>query len=314
MTDTPKTQKLISIQFSFNTILYLVGLISMVQLVAHYFSSPVNIVYIALPIFYMYIKQSKQTQVSVKEFLFHVLGSVVIIVEQFFLEDMAFCLFEIAYVLIYTSFIFSIIKKSDYAKTGDIRFNFLTVYTFFLGLNALIKLVYVFTEIYRFKLYFKESFILIGISFFALVLCFITLYLENALSRLSLQIESEESIASALNARNLISTNCILIDTYFEYSTDYLLPSFSLEQLAQHLEKDRNEVSEILNKEMNTSFYQLVAKYRIEHAKQLLVDNCQMTIEAIVEECGFNSKSSFNKYFRLYEGCTPSVYRSLAVA
>jgi len=97
---------------------------------------------------------------------------------------------------------------------------------------------------------------------------------------------------------------------FFETSDEFLANSFSLEDLADAVGLSKQEVSTVINHQLNSSFYHMVAQYRILHAKELLQERNNLTIEAIVEECGFSSKSTFNKYFKLFVGKTPSVYRS----
>ncbi|PWL27038.1 MAG: hypothetical protein DCO96_11910 [Fluviicola sp. XM-24bin1] len=48
---------------------------------------------------------------------------------------------------------------------------------------------------------------------------------------------------------------------------------------------------------------------RLEHFKIKLRENTHINLFALAEECGFSSKSSFNRYFKMQEGITPSEYR-----
>ena len=54
-----------------------------------------------------------------------------------------------------------------------------------------------------------------------------------------------------------------------------------------------------------------VNKFRIDRAKQLLVDQefDNYKIEAIGYECGFNNKVTFYKAFSKFEGITPAMYK-----
>ena len=61
---------------------------------------------------------------------------------------------------------------------------------------------------------------------------------------------------------------------------------------------------------MGKSFYVLVSEYRINYAKEILKEDNNITIESLAYECGFNSKSTFNKYFKEQTGYSPSEYRS----
>jgi AraC-like DNA-binding protein len=58
------------------------------------------------------------------------------------------------------------------------------------------------------------------------------------------------------------------------------------------------------------NFYDFVNRYRLEEFKKLASDpkNRQFTMLALAFDCGFNSKSSFNRYFKKATGQTPSQY------
>jgi AraC-like DNA-binding protein len=59
---------------------------------------------------------------------------------------------------------------------------------------------------------------------------------------------------------------------------------------------------------MGNGFYHVVAVYRIQYALDILKNNKSLKIEALAYDCGFNSLSSFNKYFKEIVGMKPSEY------
>lgn len=91
----------------------------------------------------------------------------------------------------------------------------------------------------------------------------------------------------------------------------YLDPMISLAKFAAEAGVSRHKCSKQLRMESGKSFYQLIAEYRIDHARNLVKQDVhnELTIEGIAEACGFNSKASFNRYFKDMCGCTPSEYR-----
>ncbi len=89
----------------------------------------------------------------------------------------------------------------------------------------------------------------------------------------------------------------------------YKQASLSLRQLSEELRESSHYLSQVINQDLHTSFYEWVNQYRIEAAKQMLLQHPDYTILAIAEEVGFNSKSTFNTAFRHYTQMTPSEYR-----
>lgn len=101
-----------------------------------------------------------------------------------------------------------------------------------------------------------------------------------------------------------------LIQQAMEAEKYYLRPTLSLREFASALDKDPNLVSFILNTHLEKSFYEFVNTYRIEAIKTRLAQNdaVQFTLLAIALDCGFNSKTSFNRVFKEMTGFTPTQY------
>ena len=92
----------------------------------------------------------------------------------------------------------------------------------------------------------------------------------------------------------------------------YLNPGLTLGQLANHIAATPRELSEAINSVGEQSFFEYVNRYRIEAAAQKLKSNKSETILQIALVVGFNSKSSFNNFFKKQMGLTPSQYRKTA--
>lgn len=86
----------------------------------------------------------------------------------------------------------------------------------------------------------------------------------------------------------------------------------TLPELAEELSISVHNLSEVINTQAGKNFYDFVNGYRLEEAKRRLrdPDTLHLTILAIAEESGFNSKSTFNTFFRKHTGLTPSQYRA----
>ncbi len=86
--------------------------------------------------------------------------------------------------------------------------------------------------------------------------------------------------------------------------------SLSLGELASMLDLHPNYLSQIINEEGGQSFYDFVNGYRVEAFKKMALDesNAKYTLMTLAFECGFNSKSSFNRYFKKITGQTPSQF------
>lgn len=86
----------------------------------------------------------------------------------------------------------------------------------------------------------------------------------------------------------------------------------SLARVAKQTGEPAYIVSQVINEKMNVSFFEWIAKYRVEEAKRILSDSSKksFTVEQVAEEVGYNSKSAFNKVFKKFTGKTPSEYKN----
>ena len=87
----------------------------------------------------------------------------------------------------------------------------------------------------------------------------------------------------------------------------------SLGQLAELLEVHPNYLSQVINEKLGKNFYSYVNELRVEAFIQLAGDPKKQhySLLALAFECGFNSKSTFNKYFKVVTGETPSEFFAL---
>ena len=93
----------------------------------------------------------------------------------------------------------------------------------------------------------------------------------------------------------------------------YLSENCTIEEVAESICIPKHHLSHIINNKLNKGFADFMNEYRIRHACLLLVDDrwSHLTLEALGKECGFGSKTSFNRVFKKHTGSTPSEYKQL---
>lgn len=98
--------------------------------------------------------------------------------------------------------------------------------------------------------------------------------------------------------------------THLEHSKPWLAPNFSIGDLSSQLAIPKHHLSQVLNEEINMSFIDLVNSYRVEAAKWKLASGAlkKYSIVGIAMDCGFASKSTFNRIFKKTTGLTPTAY------
>jgi AraC-like DNA-binding protein len=92
----------------------------------------------------------------------------------------------------------------------------------------------------------------------------------------------------------------------------YLDPELSLEGLASRMKMPKHHLTQLMNERLMKNFYNFVNGYRIDEAiARLNNKTVPVNILSLAFDCGFNSRSSFNNYFKKITGYSPSAYRKL---
>jgi len=98
---------------------------------------------------------------------------------------------------------------------------------------------------------------------------------------------------------------------YMKSEKPYLNPDLSLPQLATELNISSHYLSQVINEQFNLNFFDFVNGYRVEAFKEKITDPefRNFSLLGIAFECGFNSKSAFNRIFKQVSGITPSQFK-----
>ncbi|MFK7811951.1 MAG: helix-turn-helix domain-containing protein [Maribacter sp.] len=98
---------------------------------------------------------------------------------------------------------------------------------------------------------------------------------------------------------------------HMEIEKPFLDENLNLSLLAVQSEISQPHLSQVINQHFKMNFYDFVNRYRIEEAKRKLStsDFDHLSVLGIAFECGFKSKSSFNRYFKKYTGVSPSEFK-----
>lgn len=125
----------------------------------------------------------------------------------------------------------------------------------------------------------------------------------------NIQPENKKYSKSELKKDEIESLNTRLVEI-LENKKPYLDPDISLNNLATTLEVSSHNLSQLINSKFEMNFFELINKYRIDEfvSKIKNGDNNKYTLISIAYDCGFNSKSTFNRVFKNLTGQTPTSF------
>ena len=91
-------------------------------------------------------------------------------------------------------------------------------------------------------------------------------------------------------------------------------PRLTLSELAAELGTNRTTLSNYLNQEVGTTFYDYINSHRVSEAERLLAEpSGHWSVEQLAEMSGFNSVSTFRRAFSKKHGMSPQQYRERAL-
>jgi AraC-like DNA-binding protein len=98
---------------------------------------------------------------------------------------------------------------------------------------------------------------------------------------------------------------------YFDQEKPYLNPELSLSDIAEQLKTNTSVLSAVINSGFDKNFNDFVNSYRIEDFKTKIntPQYKHLTLLAVAFDCGFNSKTTFNRAFKKLVGQNPSEFQ-----
>ncbi|MCR5003255.1 MAG: AraC family transcriptional regulator [Bacteroidales bacterium] len=100
-------------------------------------------------------------------------------------------------------------------------------------------------------------------------------------------------------------------DAFFKYMEEqegFRIKGITIAKVAEDLKTNRTYISQILNKNFETSFPDYLNNLRIRYAKDYIAAHPDERQDTIASLCGFDSVSSFSRKFRALEGMTPGMW------
>jgi AraC-like DNA-binding protein len=100
------------------------------------------------------------------------------------------------------------------------------------------------------------------------------------------------------------------LDSLMQNERVFLDSNLTLRDVSETLQTSTNNISWLLNNVYKTTFYDFINGYRVEEFIEKIKNNEHLThtILALSMDVGFNSKSTFNKAFKITMNETPSNY------
>ena len=103
-------------------------------------------------------------------------------------------------------------------------------------------------------------------------------------------------------ARNFIVRQAL------DYMQAHCAERLTLGDVADHVYVSQWHLSKLINRQLNQSFFDILARMRVDRAKALLADS-SLRIHAVAEQVGYVDVAHFSKSFKRLEGVTPGEYR-----
>lgn len=127
--------------------------------------------------------------------------------------------------------------------------------------------------------------------------------------KLSIFFDQQEKYASKTIDHKESDAIALKLTTLFKEQEVFKNPNLKLSEVAKEIGIVPNYLSQFLNDNLNKSFSTFVNEYRVCAAEKMLIGDTLLTVEAIGNECGFKSNSSFYSAFKKVKGITPGEFK-----
>jgi AraC-like DNA-binding protein len=100
------------------------------------------------------------------------------------------------------------------------------------------------------------------------------------------------------------------LESTIESERPYLSEKLTISQLAEQTGIPQKQLSQVINSHYRQNFFDFINSYRTKEFNRRIEsgDNRQFTILSIAYDCGFSSKSAFNRAYKKHVGVPPSEF------
>jgi AraC-like DNA-binding protein len=123
--------------------------------------------------------------------------------------------------------------------------------------------------------------------------------------------EKEKYAGSSLSQKEL-KAYMDKVGKYMQEKQRFLDSELTITDLSNELNIQSKMLSQVINEGYSCNFFDFVNGFRIEAAKALFKDQAdkKLTIQEVMYDSGFNSKSSFNTAFKKFTDLTPTQFKN----
>lgn len=207
---------------------------------------------------------------------------------------------------------------NNFSNSRDVNLNWLRKLVFIFGIvwTTLISITIIHHVFGMFSMVFCTDGLFLSLSVFVILIGYYGLKQKVIFFAESIIVSGEiTEVQAKYSGSRLKDSEAKLyvekINNHMMLSKPYLNPDLTLLQLASDLGITPHVLSQIINDQYKLNFFDFVNQYRVQEFKKAVVDpkNKNYSLLGIAFECGFNSKSAFNRMFKKSTGLTPSQFK-----
>ncbi len=209
--------------------------------------------------------------------------------------------------------IFTNLSNSKDINLGWLR---ILVYSFGIVWTALIIITIIHHVFNLFSMFFCTDGLFLSLSTFVILIGYFGLRQKNlVINHLEVDLELGTNVKNKYASSSLKESDrsqyLEKLKSFMNAKKPYLDENLTLTKLANELNIPVHHLSQLINEQLELNFFDFVNHYRVEEFKTKIVDPKfeNFSLLGIAFECGFNSKSSFNRVFKKVTGLTPSKFK-----
>lgn len=208
---------------------------------------------------------------------------------------------------------------NNYSSSTDVDLNWLRKLVLVFGIvwTILMGITIIHHVFHMFSMVFCTDGLFLSLSVFVILIGYFGLKQRLIFSSEDVLTAREETTSHAKYAGSRLTDPeaqqyAEKLIEYMKSSKPYLNPDLSLSQLAGEIGITSHYLSQVINEKFNINFFDFINGYRVEAFKERISDPRygNYSFLGIAFECGFNSKSAFNRIFKQVTGLTPSQYKT----